>query len=358
MTAVGGIVGFLIGLYCQRYLAGSGLSLITTYSCTAACTILGLVAGILLANPAAEMTWSALETTSATLQVLALSEVVMGSFGLIIGLGVAFFVSLAIQSIQFTSVPLIGAWLGPVLILLSAVLFASLGAFIGYRLSSLRSVKEFFDLRADKERVSQVLIDTSIIVDGRIGAVLDTGFLSGKLVIPQFVLGELQTLADSEDPLKRVRGRRGLELLEELRPLYPFEVLDEPGEGRGADQLLVKMARNLGAALLTNDYNLQKVAAVQGIKVLNLNELAAALKPNVLPGQMLQLNMQREGKESHQGVAYFEDGTMVVVERGRPHIGQEVIAEVTSVMQTATGKMVFAKFRHLVENGHASEESA
>ena len=349
VTACGGIAGFLVGLYFQRYLVG--LSQVTTYACNAAFIILGLVSGILLATPVSEMASQALEAATASLQVLAVSEVVLGAMGLIIGLGVAFFVSLAIQSIQFSSVPLVGVWLGPALILLSAILFASLGAFIGYRLSALRSVKDYFDQKGDRGQAGQVLIDTSIIVDGRLGAVLETGFLPGKLIIPQFVLGELQLLADSEDPLKRVRGRRGLELLEELRPLVPFEVIDEPVEGKGADQKLVKMARHLGAAILTNDYNLQKVAAVQGIKVLNLNQLAVALKPTVLPGQMLQLNLQREGKESHQGVAYFEDGTMVVVERGRNHIGREVIAEVTSVMQTATGKMVFAKFRHRVENG-------
>ena len=357
VTSIGGILGFLLGVYCQRYL--TGINQVTLYASVAAFTILGLVIGILMATPSAELTAATLEATATSLQTLALSEVIMGAVGLIIGLGVAFFVSLALQSITFTSVPVVGVWLGPVLILLSAILFASLGAFMGYRLSALRSVKDFFDHRGEKAPVAQVLIDTSIIVDGRLGAVLETGFLPGKLVIPQFVLGELQLLADSEDPLKRVRGRRGLEFLEELRPLFPFEVVDEPVEGKGADQKLVKMARVSGAAILTNDYNLQKVAAVQGLKVLNLNQLAAALKPSVLPGQMLQLNLQREGKESHQGVAYFEDGTMVVVERGRPHIGQEVIAEVTSVMQTATGKMVFAKFRHLVENGGAvSEESA
>jgi uncharacterized protein YacL len=356
VTALGGILGLLLGLYCKRYLGG--LSPVTLYASVAAFTILGLVFGILAATPGAEIASAALESAAVSLQTLALSEVVLGSLGLIIGLGVAFFVSLALQSIQFASVPVVGAWLGPVLILLSAILFASLGAFIGYRLSALHSIKGFFDQRGERVNAAQVLIDTSIIVDGRLGAVLDTGFLPGKLVIPQFVLGELQMLSDSEDPLKRVRGRRGLEFLEELRPLHPFEVVDEPVEGKGADQKLVKMARHSGASILTNDYNLQKVAAVQGLKVLNLNQLAAALKPSVLPGQMLQLNLQREGKESHQGVAYFEDGTMVVVERGRPHIGQEVIAEVTSVMQTATGKMVFAKFRHLVENAAPSEESA
>ena len=354
VTGLGGIAGILFGLYSARYL--NGLSQVTIYACYAAFTILGLVLGILLADPVADAAAATVESAANSMQKMALSEVVLGALGLIIGLGLAFFVSLAIQSFKFETVPLVGVWLGPVLILFNAVLFATLGAFIGVRFSAAKSVRGFLDVKEGGGPL--VLIDTSIIVDGRLAAVLETGFLPGQVVVPQFVLGELQTLADSEDPLKRVRGRRGLELLEDLRSSHPFQVMDDPVEGRGADQKLVKLARTSQAALLTNDYNLQKVASVQGVKVLNLNQLAAALKPTVLPGQLLQLSLQREGKEAHQGVAYFEDGTMVVVERGRPHIGKDVIAEVTSVMQTATGKMVFAKFRYLVENCPANEETA
>jgi uncharacterized protein YacL len=354
VTALGGIAGILFGLYSARYLVG--LSQVTIYACYAAFTILGLVMGILLADPVADAAAETVESAGNALQKMALSEVLLGALGLIIGLGLAFFVSLAIQTFKFDSVPLVGPWLSPVLILVNAVLFGSLGAFIGVRFSAAKSVRGLLD--AEKSPGPLVLIDTSIIVDGRLTAVLGTGFLPGQMVVPQFVLGELQTLADSEDPLKRVRGRRGLELLEDLRSSHPFQVMDDPVEGKGADQKLVKLARTSGAALLTNDYNLQKVASVQGVKVLNLNQLAAALKPAVLPGQVLQLSLQREGKEAHQGVAYFEDGTMVVVERGRPHIGKDVIAEVTSVMQTATGKMVFAKFRHLAEATPVAEESA
>ena len=355
VTGLGGIAGILFGLYSARYL--NGLTQVTIYACYAAFTILGLVVGILLADPVADAAADTVESAGNSMQKMALSEVLLGALGLIIGLGLAFFVSLAIQTFKFDSVPLVGAWLSPVLILFNAVLFGTLGAFIGVRFSAAKSVRGFLD-KSDEVVGPLVLIDTSIIVDGRLPAVLETGFLPGQMVVPQFVLGELQTLADSEDPLKRVRGRRGLELLEDLRAAHPFQVMDDPVEGRGADQKLVKLARTSGAALLTNDYNLQKVASVQGVKVLNLNQLAAALKPAVLPGQVLQLSLQREGKEAHQGVAYFEDGTMVVVERGRPHIGKDVIAEVSSVMQTATGKMVFAKFRHLVENVPVSEESA
>jgi uncharacterized protein YacL len=346
VTSLGGLAGFVAGFYFLRFFVG--LSPLSLYATHAALVIFGLVLGILVATPASELVADGLDEALESLQKMSLGEVVLGALGLVVGLALAFFVSLAIQSLQFATVPVVGVWLGPLLILCSASLFGGLGALIGIRLSALPSARALFDAQASA-RALPILVDTSIVVDGRLGALLETGFLSGSLIVPQFVLGELQFLADAEDPLRRVRGRRGLEFLEELRAQVSFEVVDEVGEDKGADQKLIRLARNLPAAILTNDYNLQKVAAVQGIRVLNLNQLAAALKPTVLPGQLLQLSLQREGKESHQAVAYFEDGTMVVVEKGRVHIGRDVIAEVSSVMQTATGKMVFAKFRHLVD---------
>lgn len=355
VTTMGGIAGAVLASSLSRYFAG--LSPVATAATYAAFVIFGLTAGILCGASLANWSAALLDGCIKGLQKMALVEVMMGGFGLLVGLFVAFFVSMAVQTFEFGAVPMIGVLLGPVLILLSAVLFACLGAFFGYRLSSLASIRRFFEQRSAADRLI-VLVDTSIIVDGRLGSLLETGFLNAELVVPQFILGELQLLADSEDPLRRVRGRRGLEGLDELRRQFPFKVMEEPATEKGADQKLIQMARRLHAAILTNDYNLQKVASVQGLKVLNLNQLAAALKPNVLPGQLLHLLLQREGKESHQAVAHLEDGTMVVVERGRAHIGREAMAEVTSVMQTATGKMVFAKFRHLAEAAAPTEETA
>jgi len=359
LTAFGGFLGILVGLLCSQYFVG--LSPVTIYASYAAFLVFGLVLGVLFATPASGTATMFLDALLHKLQKMALAEVVLSGMGLVAGLSLAFFVSLALQSLNFTAVPVIGTWLGPVLILVNALLFGSLGAFLGYRLGSMRSAREFFSKNELASSAQRILVDTSIIVDGRLGGLLATGFLPGVLVVPQFVLGELQFLADAEDPLKRARGRRGLESLEELKTSFPFEVLDDPA-GKGVDQKLIYMARSLGAAILTNDYNLQKVASVQGIKVLNLNQLASALKPSAMPGQMLHLLLEKEGKESHQGVAHFEDGTMIVVERGRPYIGKEIICEVASVMQTATGKIVFAKFRNLAvaeaETPEIMEESA
>ncbi len=191
-----------------------------------------------------------------------------------------------------------------------------------------------------------LLMDTSVIIDGRIAEVCGSGFLWGTLAVPQFVLRELQKIADSSDPLKRARGRRGLDVLRTLQEQEGIEVrvLDrEPSSGNNGDvdSLLVELAKELGCALLTNDLNMHKVAEVQGVKVLNINQLAHALKPVVLPGEDLRVKVIKEGREEGQGIAYLEDGTMVVVDNGKRFLGRSVDAVVTSVIQTSAGRMIF-----------------
>jgi len=190
------------------------------------------------------------------------------------------------------------------------------------------------------------LVDTSAIIDGRLVDLCKTHFVEGRLAIPRFVLRELQTVADSADPVKRSRGRRGLEVLNQLRQLATVDVRiheeDLPGIAE-TDAKLVKLAQALGTRIITNDYNLNKVAEFQNVSVLNVNELAQALRPVVLPGEMLDVKPIKEGKEHHQAVAYLDDGTMVVVENGRQLIGQNVRGLVTSVLQTAAGRMVFVR---------------
>ncbi len=190
------------------------------------------------------------------------------------------------------------------------------------------------------------LVDTSAIIDGRLVDLCKTRFVEGRLVIPRFVLKELQTVADSSDPIKRSRGRRGLEVLGHLRQLTTVDVRIHEEELPGiaeTDGKLVKLAQVLGTRIITTDYNLNKVAELQNVGVLNVNELAQALKPVVLPGEMLEVKPIKEGKEHHQAVAYLDDGTMVVVENGRALIGQAVRGTVTSVLQTAAGRMVFVR---------------
>ncbi len=191
-----------------------------------------------------------------------------------------------------------------------------------------------------------ILLDSSVLIDGRIVDIARTGFLSGILLIPRFVLQEIQYVADSPDPLRRQRGRRGLAVVSELQqdPNITVQITDMDVEGvRKVDDKLVVLARQLRCPILTNDYNLNRVAELQGVTVLNINELANAVKALYLPGESLKIKIIQEGKEPDQGVGYLEDGTMVVVEGGRPYLGKEIEVIVTKALQTAAGRMLFAK---------------
>jgi uncharacterized protein YacL len=190
-----------------------------------------------------------------------------------------------------------------------------------------------------------VLVDTSVLIDGRILDIAATGFIPGRLVIPSFVLEELQRVADAGDPIRRSRGRRGLSVVDSLKqsPDVVCEFIDTDVPGAAdVDWRLIKLARSRGAAVMTNDFNLNKLARVEGLRVLNLNDLANALKPIVSSGEVIEVTVVKEGKEPHQGVGYLEDGTMVVVENGRRHIDDTVPVTVTSVLQTPAGRMIFA----------------
>lgn len=190
------------------------------------------------------------------------------------------------------------------------------------------------------------ILDTSVIIDGRIFDICETGFIEGTFVIPQFVLQELMKIADSSDPLRRTRGRKGLDTLKKIQKQTDFDVIitdqDFP-KIREVDHKLVALAHKLGGKILTNDVNLNEIAEIQGVTVLNVNQLAAALRPIVLPGEAMAVYVQKEGKEQGQGVAYLDDGTMVVIKEGKKIIGKTVEVVVTSVLQTTAGRMIFAE---------------
>jgi len=192
-----------------------------------------------------------------------------------------------------------------------------------------------------------ILLDTSVIIDGRIADICETGFLDGTLVIPQFVLKELQMVADSSDPMKRNRGRRGLDILQKVQKMANVDVVisdtDFP-QVREVDSKLIELARVMQGKIVTNDFNLNKVAQLRGVEVLNINELANALKPVVLPGEVMKVFILKEGKEYNQGVAYLDDGTMVVVDNARRMISKNIDIVVTSVLQTTAGKMIFGRY--------------
>jgi uncharacterized protein YacL len=192
------------------------------------------------------------------------------------------------------------------------------------------------------------LLDTSVIIDGRIADICETGFLEGVLIIPQFILQELHHVADSNDPLKKIRGRRGLSVIEKIQKQEDVvvRIIDRNPPKDSVDAKLVDLALEMNGTIITNDFNLNKVAELRGVKVLNLNMLANALKPAVLPGEVLGVQIIREGKTPGQGVAYMDDGTMVVVENARRHIGKSIEVTVTSVLQTGTGRMIFTEVRN------------
>jgi uncharacterized protein YacL len=202
---------------------------------------------------------------------------------------------------------------------------------------------------------STKILDTSAIIDGRIADVADAGFIDGVLIVPKFIIKELQYIADSTDPIKRVRGRRGLDVLKRMQQEIPNVVIkitshDFPKINE-ADLKLVELAKRLKGVIVTNDYNLNKVAGLHGVKVLNLNQLSSALKPVLLPGEALSISVVKEGKEENQGIGYLEDGTMIVVDDGKRYLGKDIEVSVTSVLQTPTGRMIFSK---VIERGMVS----
>lgn len=262
-------------------------------------------------------------------------------FGLILGLIMAKLVTDAISLAPIPNVSL------PLIRFILTLIFCYLGMVIGLRgKDEFNIIIPYVRLRRQDQTGELVLLDTSVIIDGRIIDICKTKFLEGKMVVPRFVLKELQQIADSTDPIKRQRGRRGLDILHTIQKSEGVDITlheEEFPETPEVDAKLVKLAKLLEAKILTVDFNLNRVASIQGVKVLNINELANALKPVVFPGEEMRLRLLKEGKEHNQGVGYLDDGTMVVVEEARRLIGQEVKVVVTSVLQTQAGRMIFTK---------------
>jgi len=236
------------------------------------------------------------------------------------------------------------AFLHSFILLVFPYLGLVIGALRGEWLEPARLISLF---RNDSAERHYKILDTSVIIDGRVADLVETGFIDGALVIPQFVLKELQLVADSSDSMKRNRGRRGLDILQKVQKMQGVEVVISDvdfADVREVDLKLIELARKLNGKIVTNDFNLNKVAQLRGVDVLNINELANALKPVVLPGELMKVFILKEGKEYNQGVAYLDDGTMVVVDNARKLIGKTIDVVVTSVLQTTAGKMIFGRF--------------
>jgi uncharacterized protein YacL len=302
--------------------------------------IVGALIGVFVAPFAQSLFENELVTVERAIERLSPTELVGGAVGLIAGLVIAFLIkSVLFEFITFAGRA--GSYVAIVLYILISVFAAYLGARVGARQSV-----SFPALSVPLGTSGQPkIIDTSVIIDGRIIEIVESGFLEGPLVLPRFVLRELQQIADSVDAMRRTRGRRGLDVLTKLQELAPLEISERDYDGLLVDAKLVRLAAERHGKLLTNDYNLNRVAHVEGVAVLNINELANAVKPIVLPGEELNVAIIRDGKEHHQGVGYLDDGTMIVVENGKRLIGETVDVQVTSVLQTVAGRMIFAKLK-------------
>ena len=271
-------------------------------------------------------------------------NILSGVIGLIVGLIIA---NLLAYSLSF--IPFIGNYLPIILNVTLGLLGITLG--LSKREEGVNFYKKNIGRFKRKERISQYqpkVLDTSVIIDGRIADICQTDFLEGELIIPRFVLNELQAIADSSEPLKRNRGRRGLDVLNKINKIHTNKIKiisQDYADLKSVDTKLIRLAKDLDAKVLTNDYNLNKLAQLENVSVLNINDLANALKSIILPGEELITQIIKEGKESGQGVAYLDDGTMIVVENGIKNIGDKVKIIVTSILQTPAGRMIFGRIK-------------
>ena len=282
-------------------------------------------------------------TVEKSLSAMSTQDLIAGTLGLFLGLIIANLVGLA-----FGSVPYIGPYVSVALSIILGYLGMHLVVSKKSELAGWLHLhaEGSFDKKKNKDHHTGKLLDTNVIIDGRVADIYRSGFLGGPIIVPVFVLEELQKIADSSDILKRNRGRRGLDILNHMRKNSKDDVIIVTNDFEDiseVDSKLVKLAREKNYKIVTNDYNLNKVAELQGVAVLNINDLAIAVKPAVIPGEQIFVQLVKSGKEEGQGVAYLEDGTMIVVENGSQCIGKEVPVIITSVLQTSAGKMIFAK---------------
>lgn len=268
-----------------------------------------------------------------------------GVVGMIIGLLIALMLGFGLNMvIKITQNQHVVPW---IYLLLTGIL-----GYLGLVIGSKKAEEVNFRSTEAKKYVDHRLLDTSVIIDGRIADICDTGFVDGELIVPRFVLNELQFIADSSDSMKRSRGRRGLDVLNRMQKstAINIEIVEQDfPKIKGVDGKLVALAQKLNAKLMTNDYNLNKVAELQGVRVLNVNELANAMKPVVLPGEQMVVKIIREGKEQGQGVGYLDDGTMIIVDGAQKMINMNVEVVVTSVLQTTAGRMIFTELKEVAE---------
>jgi len=312
-------------------------------------SIIGLAMGLV-----AQTTYRRLEQR---IRKTPIEVIITRAIGLVLGLLLA---NLMLAPIFLLPIPSEFSFLKPMLAILGSVTFAVLGVSLAdthgrtfLRLVNPNSIESMLVAEGTLKPVATKILDTSCIIDGRIQQLLDTGFIEGQILVPQFILQELQQLADATNDQKRVRGRRGLDILNQMQERYPDIIVIHPEEYEDVatvDAKLLHLAHDINATLITNDFNLSKVASLQKILILNINDLAQAIRPIYLPGDYIDLKILKNGKEPSQGIGYLDDGTMVVVEDANNHVGEELRVTVTSALQTSAGRMIFAKTNNSTVN--------
>lgn len=350
-TLIGGTLGYILGdwIITTDFLTKLGINNTTVISILIVilCIIfIGLIFYFLSPFLNSSITKS-MEYLEKSAQKIPIVDIAFAGIGALIGLVISVLLSslIRVESVIINIISII-------LTIIITVLFANIcvrkkeeiiHGFISFKKSNAnKEVKG----KNNNERACPKVLDTSVIIDGRIFDICKSDFIEGTLVIPTFVLDELRHIADSSDSLKRTKGRRGLDILNKIQKELSIKVEIWEGdfkEVKEVDIKLLKLAKTLNGKVITNDYNLNKVAELQGVPVLNINELANAVKPVLLPGEVMKTQVIKEGKESGQGVGYLDDGTMIVIEEGRKYIGENIMVVVTSVLQTAAGRMIFAK---------------
>ncbi|MCG8542144.1 MAG: PIN/TRAM domain-containing protein [Clostridia bacterium] len=357
LTFAGATAGYAIGMLISKIIKAQRIVVIGSLS-TLQELIISIVSAILFGSILFVITpWlmrkglRSANWVETELQKIPTTDIIVGSIGLIIGLIIAYLISQLIIPIPYV---------GNILSVIIYIFLGYLGVSIATKkINDLINFPNIFRRNTSKEKSSNKevykskpkILDTSVIIDGRIADVCKTGFVEGPLVIPEFVLEELRHIADSSDSLKRNRGRRGLDILNKIQKELEIEVqitekdFEEIAE---VDSKLVRLGQIMSGKIITNDFNLNKVSELQGVPVLNINELANSVKPVVLPGEEMIVQVIKEGKELNQGVAYLDDGTMIVVDGGKKHIGETMDVMVTSVLQTAAGRLIFAKPKNMI----------
>ena len=360
LTIVGAFMGYGLFLLCIQFLNSTGVDVFQKFS-KSEVYVAGLSFAIIFAIIFFRLTplirrgsVKMADNIESDLAGVSANAIITGTVGLVIGFLIALLVSQIYEAI------IDDHYLYAAITIATYMFFGYIGTVIAkskgkeivdsFLLPRKTFEEKLFSKGKKKSEGTPKILDTSVIIDGRIAEIMKTGFLEGQVVIPEFVLVELRHIADSSDSLKRVRGRRGLDILNKIQVDYGIEIYNTDSEKSikeipEVDVKLLKLAQIIGGKVVTNDFNLNKVATINGVEVLNINELANTLKPVVIPGEEMTVSLVKQGKDSSQAIGYLDDGTMIVVEDGRGKIGKTVDTGVTSVLQTAAGRMIFGRLK-------------